>query len=90
MSLYGPVDENTGMVENLTNLKKDMELAIMEPMDHKNLDKDVDYFATIPSTTENVAIFIWNNMKKVMKRPELLHEVKVHETENNVVVYRGD
>lgn len=67
-----------------------MATAIMEPMDHKNLDKDVGFFKTIPSTTENVALFIWTNMKKHMEVPELLYEVKIYETENNIIVYRGD
>lgn len=84
------MNRDTGMVENIHNLKIDMEKAIMEPMDHKNLDRDVEFFKTRPSTSENVAVFIWNNMRKVMKKPELLYEVKLHETENNIVCYRGD
>lgn len=75
---------------NMTELKKYMEKAIMEQMDHKNLDKDVEYFFTRPSTTENLTVFIWDQMKKVMDRPNLLYEVEVHETENNVVKYKGE
>ena len=55
---------------NLTDLKEYMELAIMKPMDHKNLDKDIEFFKTSPSTTENVAIYIWQRMKEVMDHPE--------------------
>ncbi|KAJ8978779.1 hypothetical protein NQ317_015503 [Molorchus minor] len=78
------------MIMNMTELKRYMEEAVMKPMDHKNLDKDVDYFFTRPSTTENLTIFIWNRMKSVMDEPELLYEVEVHETENNIVKYRGE
>lgn len=74
---------------NMTELKKYMEIAIMRPMDHKNLDKDVEYFLTRPSTTENLTVFIWDQMKKVMSEPNLLYEVEVYETENNIVKYRG-
>lgn len=42
-----------------------------------------------PSTTENVAIFIWDNLRSVMKRPELLYEVRIEETDKNSVIYRG-
>lgn len=42
-----------------------------------------------PSTTENVTIYIWDNLKSVMANPELLYEVKVFETDKNVVSYRG-
>lgn len=78
------------MILNMTELKKFMEAAIMKPMDHKNLDKDVEYFSTRPSTTENLTVFIWERMKAVMDRPELLYEVEVYETENNIVKYRGE
>lgn len=75
---------------NMTELKKYMDKAIMKQMDHKNLDKDVPYFKERPSTTENVAIYIWDELKKVIERSELLYEVKVYETENNIVTYRGE
>lgn len=41
------------------------------------------------STTENLAIFIWDQLQKLMDKPQLLHEVKILETEKNHVVYRG-
>ncbi|EFA05403.1 6-pyruvoyl tetrahydrobiopterin synthase [Tribolium castaneum] len=90
VTLFGAIDPKTGMILNMTELKKYMEEAIMQPMDHKNLDKDVDFFKTRPSTTENLTVFIWERMKKVMERPDLLYEVLVYETENNIVKYRGE
>ncbi|XP_038591383.1 6-pyruvoyl tetrahydrobiopterin synthase [Micropterus salmoides] len=89
VTLYGKVDRLTGMVMNLTDLKKCIEEVIMNTMDHKNLDKDVPYFANVVSTTENVAVYIWDNMVKLLP-PNLLYEIKIHETEKNIVVYRGE
>ncbi|XP_056153370.1 6-pyruvoyl tetrahydrobiopterin synthase isoform X3 [Lampris incognitus] len=63
--------------------------VIMIPLDHKHLDKDVPYFADVVSTTENLAVYIWDNMVKVLP-PNLLYEVKIYETDNNIVVYRGE
>lgn len=40
------MDRTTGMVMNISELKDLMEHAIMKPLDHKNLDKDVDFFKT--------------------------------------------
>ena len=42
------------------------------------------------STTENVAVYIWSSLKALLPKPELLYEVKVHETGKNTVFYRGD
>jgi 6-pyruvoyltetrahydropterin/6-carboxytetrahydropterin synthase len=90
VTLCGPVDADTGMVMNINDLKKYMDNAIMEPLDHKNLDKDVPYFSNLVSTTENVAVFIWNNLKAQLPNPTILHEVKIYETENNIVIFRGE
>ena len=77
------------MVINLTDLKEYMK-SILEQIDHKNLDLDVSYFKNVVSTTENLAIFIWNELLKTELPKELLYEVKINETENNSVIYRGD
>ncbi|XP_072229819.1 6-pyruvoyl tetrahydrobiopterin synthase [Leuresthes tenuis] len=89
VTVRGKIDRLTGMVMNLTDLKKYIEKVIMAPLDHKNLDKDVPYFASIASTTENVAVYIWDNMVKILP-PDLLYEIKIYETDNNIVVYRGE
>ncbi|XP_033634429.1 6-pyruvoyl tetrahydrobiopterin synthase-like [Asterias rubens] len=88
--LKGKVDPITGMVINLTDLKQYMKTAIMDPLDHKNIDKDVPYFKGVVSTSENIAIFIWDQMKIQLPDPELLYEVKLHETDKNIVHYRGE
>jgi len=90
VTLRGLINSQTGMVENITKLKEYMERAIMTKMDHKNLDQDVEFFKLHPSTTENVAYFIWKEMRAVMDKPELLYEVKIRETNNNSVTYRGE
>eukprot|EP01112_Ceratiomyxa_fruticulosa_P012400 TRINITY_DN3430_c0_g1_i1.p2 TRINITY_DN3430_c0_g1~~TRINITY_DN3430_c0_g1_i1.p2 ORF type:complete len:136 (-),score=24.11 TRINITY_DN3430_c0_g1_i1:280-687(-) len=85
--LYGPIDPVTGMVMNLSDLKKILQDEVLDVLDHKNLDLDVSGFQDKPSTTENLAVWIW---EKLAKKVPLLHEVKIHETENNIVIYRGD
>ncbi|CAJ0849006.1 21816_t:CDS:2, partial [Entrophospora sp. SA101] len=42
------VDSKTGMLMNLKDLKDYMRIAIMDKLDHKNLDLDVPYFKNIP------------------------------------------
>ena len=89
VTLRGPVDPVTGMVLNLTDLKACMEKAFMSTLDHKNLDLDVEYFKDTVSTAENIAVYIWERMSEQLS-PGLLYEVKVHETEKNVTIYRGE
>ncbi|CAL8111115.1 unnamed protein product [Orchesella dallaii] len=92
VTVRGRVDPITGMVMNIQDLKVIMDKAIMQTMDHKSIDKDVPFFANskIVTTTENVAVFAWDQLKLHMADPSLLYEVKIWETEKNIVVYRGE
>ncbi|KAJ3092284.1 hypothetical protein HK102_008936 [Quaeritorhiza haematococci] len=89
--LKGKVDPKTGMFINLTDLKACMKTAIMDVMDHRHLDLEVPFFKENPSTAENIALFIWDNMQRHLPpNAGALYEVRLHETDNNVVVYRGE
>lgn len=49
VTVKGPVDPHTGMVMNVHDLKHYIQAAIMDPLDHKNLDRDVPYFKNVVS-----------------------------------------
>lgn len=63
--------------------------GVLDEVDHKNLDKDVAYFKNNVSTTENLVVYLWNELKLRIKNPELLYKMILHETEKNSVTYRG-
>ena len=88
VKIYGEIDQNTGMVIDLSYLKKIIEKEIEEELDHKNLNLDIPYFKKIIPTTENLAIYIW---KKLNKAIELNCEITVvlYETPRNFVEYTG-
>ena len=90
VTVKGEVDGKTGMVINITDLKKIMDQAIMKPLDHKNIDKDVPYFSNVVSTTENVAVFVWKGVKNLLPENVTLDQVKIWETEKNIVLYKGE
>lgn len=89
--LKGPVEETTGMVYNLQQLKQEMG-DVLDLVDHKNLDKDVSYFRDngMVSTTENLAIFLFNELASRMMNPTLLKKVIVGETDKNEFAYSGE
>ena len=86
VKIYGEIDQNTGMVIDLSYLKKIIEKEIEEELDHKNLNLDIPYFKNIIPTTENLAIYIW---KKLNKAIELNCKITVvlYETPRNFVEY---
>ncbi|VDP93062.1 unnamed protein product [Echinostoma caproni] len=91
VTLYGAVDHKTGMVMNISDLKKIIQQEVVALLDHKNIDMDVAYFRDnkIVSTAENICIFIWRQLSTKINH-NLLYEVKLWETDKNIVVYRGD
>lgn len=72
----------------MNDLKDEMGM-ILENIDHKNLDKDIAYFSETISTTENLIIYLWDQLKIIMKEPHLLHKMILHETPKISVVYYG-
>lgn len=87
--LRGPIDPKTGMVFNLTDLKALIDDTVMDKMDHKYLNLDVAEFRQINPTAENIALVIWGWLEPKLPKG-LLHEVVLHETENNIAIYRGE
>ncbi|CAJ0592735.1 unnamed protein product [Cylicocyclus nassatus] len=76
VKLRGIPDPETGMVYDLAELKQDMK-TILDTVDHKNLDKDVEFFQHNVSTSENVAIYLWEKLRVQMKKPKLLYKVTI-------------
>lgn len=89
VTVRGAVDPKTGMVMNLTDLKKAMDTQVIDLVDHKHLNLDVPLFAEIVPTAENMAVVFWKLLEKSLPAG-LLYEVRLHETENNMAVYRGE
>ncbi|MGD9899053.1 MAG: 6-pyruvoyl tetrahydropterin synthase family protein [Calditrichaceae bacterium] len=58
VTISGKIDERTGMLINLTDLKKTVK-TIIEQFDHKFLNLDTPYFKDIIPTTENIALVLF-------------------------------
>lgn len=90
VTVKGVINSN-GMVINITDLKAIIEQHVLQKLDHKNIDNDVNYFRinNIVSTSENVCVFIWNQISEHLPSDVQLHCIKLHETEKNIVEFYG-
>ncbi|MDQ7815602.1 MAG: 6-carboxytetrahydropterin synthase [Melioribacteraceae bacterium] len=84
----GEIDYATGYVIDLKILKEIIIENVIKKVDHKNLNVDVDFMAGVIPTAENIAIGIWNQLEDKIPSGEL-YSIKIYETENNYVEYRG-
>ncbi len=89
VTVRGNVDPRTGMVLNLTDMKRITNEQVINWVDHKHLNYDVPWLEGVIPTAEMLAIKFWERLEREF--PEgLLYEVSLHETENNSAVYRGE
>ena len=54
----GLVDPVTGMVMNLADLDRVLKETVVEPLDHTFLNHDVEHFARVVPTCENIALYV--------------------------------
>lgn len=85
----GEVNPETGYVIDLKILKKIIRENIIEKVDHKNLNLEVDFMKDIQPSAENIAIQIWGELAEKIPSGRLF-SVKLYETENNYFEYKGE
>ncbi|MEI7597508.1 MAG: 6-carboxytetrahydropterin synthase [Bacteroidota bacterium] len=90
VTVKGNPNSETGFVMNLKMLSSIIKEKVLDLIDHKNFNLEVEFLKNIQPTTENVAIAIWNQIATdIIKAGAQLHCVKLVETENNYVEYFG-
>ncbi len=91
VTVKGKVNPETGFVTNLSDVSNVLRTFILDKLDHKNLDMDVDFMKGKFSSTEVLATEIWNQIVKPINLLGCkLHCVKIQETEKNAVEYFGE
>jgi 6-pyruvoyltetrahydropterin/6-carboxytetrahydropterin synthase len=84
-----PSDEH-GFVMNINILKHIILDNVINKIDHKNLNLEVDFMKGRIATTESLAVAIWDQLKPhIEKEGAILHCIKIEETENNSIEYYG-
>jgi 6-pyruvoyltetrahydropterin/6-carboxytetrahydropterin synthase len=90
VTIEGEPDSVTGMVFDLRELKEILNEEVVEPMDHRFLNKEVPPFDTVVPTTENVAIEIWARLaRRIGRNGVKLYNVRLYETGDLFVDYGG-
>ena len=89
VTVAGDVDPETGYVVDLKQLKDVIQEYVLAKVDHKNLSEVVDFMRGVIPTAVNIAIASWKQL--VHRIPQgRLHNVRLFETEKNIVDYRGE
>jgi 6-pyruvoyltetrahydropterin/6-carboxytetrahydropterin synthase len=90
VTIKGETSPDNGFVMNINILKQVILEKVINKVDHKNINLDVDFMSGKIATTENMAIAFWNELRaSIEKEGAYLHCIKIEETENNFIEYYG-
>lgn len=89
VTLEGEPDPVTGMILDLKRLKDVLEDKVLTVYDHRLLNREVAVFESVVPTAENIAIDIWNRLAPQFSGAARLFAVRVEESSDLWVEYRG-
>ena len=90
VTVKGEVTHATGYLIDLKELKVIIHEHVIEKLDHKNINLDVDFMKGILPSTENLAVAIWKQVEQPLNSLGCkLHCIKIQETGKNYVEYFG-
>lgn len=89
VTVTGEIDLETGYLIDMKYLKDIVKEDVEDRFDHKNLNLDVEDFKTLNPTAENIAIVVWQLLRKRLEN-KLKLKVILYETERNFVEYNGN
>lgn len=91
VTVRGEVDPETGFLINLKELSRIINQLVVDKLDHRNVNLEVDFMAGKLASSENLAISIWEQLEEpIGDAGAQLHCIKLFETERNFVEYYGN
>lgn len=90
VTIKGLPNPETGYLFDVKKLSKIVQQHVIEKLDHKNLNLDVDFLKDKMCSTENLAMGIWQQLAPHLPAGVLLHCIKLYETPRIYVEYFGE
>jgi 6-pyruvoyltetrahydropterin/6-carboxytetrahydropterin synthase len=91
VTIRGEVNPVTGYLVDLKELSRIMKQQVVDQLDHRNINLEVDFMKDRFVSTENLAIAIWEQLQdKIALSGGRLYKIRLEETENNFVEYLGE
>lgn len=90
VTVAGEIDEQTGFVYDLKELRDVVERFVIAEVDHRNLNVDVVWLRGTNPTTENLVVAIWHRLTGALPAGVELSRLVLWETPRNYVEYAGE
>ncbi len=89
VTVKGEPHPETGFVYDAKKLSQVIKDQVIEKLDHKNLNEDVDFMKDKLCSIENLVIGIWDELVRHLPETVNLHALKLYETPRIYVEYFG-
>jgi 6-pyruvoyltetrahydropterin/6-carboxytetrahydropterin synthase len=89
VTVKGQIDDRSGFVVDLKELKEIMNREVIDAVDHRFLNEEVKEFRDRIPTTENLAVTIWKWLQPKLNVARL-HRIRLYETPDLFVDYYGE
>lgn len=90
VTIKGEVNAETGFLFDAKKLSVIIKETVLDKLDHKNLNVEVDFLKDKMCSTENLAIGIWQQLERSLPAEIKLHCIKLYETPRIYVEYYGE
>jgi 6-pyruvoyltetrahydropterin/6-carboxytetrahydropterin synthase len=90
VTLKGEPEADTGFLMDAKKLSLLIKQHVLDKLDHKNLNEDVQFLKGQICSTENVARAIWMQLLPQLPPNVTMHAVRLYETPRIYVEYFGE
>ena len=90
VTIKGEVNTDTGFLYDAKKLSMLIKEHVLDKLDHKNLNVEVDFLKDKMCSTENLTKGIWHELQPRLPQDVILHCIKLYETPRIYVEYFGD
>ena len=90
VTIKGEADPDTGFIYDAKKLGALINDKVVEKLDHRNLNVDVDFMNGKMCSIENLVVEIWKQLEPHLPSPVKLHCLKLVETSKIYVEYFGE
>jgi 6-pyruvoyltetrahydropterin/6-carboxytetrahydropterin synthase len=90
VTIKGNPNPDTGFLYDVKRLSNIINTYVVDKLDHKNLNVDVEFMKGQLCSTENLAIAIWKELAPHIPAEVKLHCIKLYETPRIYVEYFGE
>lgn len=89
ITISGKPSQESGFIINISELKKIVDEHVINILDHSQIQEDIEWFKDRQPSTENLVIFIWNQISPYIKDKMKLYKIKLRETPTIYTEYYG-